>query len=190
MTTQSRKTKLALILVMAGAMVLVTSMFVIYRRGSEAVREIVVSAEPDADISISRVHHVATKEGRTEWKLDADSAYLMDQRARAVFESPTITFFTETQEPVQLTARKGAVQTDSNDLEMHGDVVLKSKDYRMETQTLNYKHSDRVFSSDVPVRVNGAEFDLQADSASFDLKTNTMTFNGNVRGSFGDGILL
>ena len=190
MSTHSRKTKTALILVMAGALALVGSIFVIYRRGSQEVREIVASAEPDADVSISRVHHVATKEGRTEWKLDADSAYLMDQRSQAVFESPTIIFFTEKREEVHLTAREGVVETDSNNIEVHGDVVLKSEDYRMETQTLNYKHADRVFFSNVPVRVNGADFDLQADSAFFDLKTNTMKFQGNVQGSFGDGISL
>lgn len=190
MTTRSRNIKLALVLVMGGALVLVTSMFVMYRRGSEEVKNIVASAKPDAEIAISRVRHVATKEGKTEWRLDADSAYLADQRAQAVFESPAITFFTADREEVYLTAREGVVETDSNNIQVHGDVVLKSEDYRVETQSLDYKHADRVFSSNVPVRINGAEFDLEADSASFDLKTNTMKFKGNIQGSFGDGISL
>ncbi len=190
MTAQSRKIKLALVLVMAGALVLVTSMFLMYRSGSDEVKNIVASAKPDAEIAISGVRHVATKKGKTEWRLDADSAYLVDQRAQAVFDSPAITFFTADREEVYLTAREGVVETDSNNIQVHGDVVLKSVNYRVETQSLDYKHADRVFTSNVPVRINGAEFDLEADSASFDLKTNTMKFKGNVQGSFGDGISL
>ncbi len=190
MTTKSRKIKTALVLVMAGAMVLVSSMFAMYRRGSEELQNIVGSAKPDAEIAISGVRHVATKEGSTEWRLDADSAYLVDQRAQAVFESPAITFFTADREEVYLTAREGVVETDSNNIRAHGDVVLEGENYRVETQSLDYTHADRVFSSGVPVRINGAEFDIEADSASFDLKTNTMIFKGNVQGSFGDGISL
>lgn len=190
MTKRSRNIKAALALVMVGALVVVISVFVMYRRGADEVRDMIASVQPGADISISSVQHVATRDGKTEWRLNADSAFLMDQKKEAVFESPSITFFTENRQQVHLTALEGSVMTDSNDIEVHGDVVLKSDEYRMETQKLNYQHEKRVFSANVPVHINGSEFDLQADSVSFDLKKNQAVFQGHVKGSFGEGISL
>jgi len=91
---------------------------------------------------------------------------------------------------VYLTADEGVLKTDSNDIELTGNVILKNENYRLKTENLCYNHRTRVFSSEVPVKITGAGFDLAADSVSFDLNTNKTVFEGSVKGNFRGNVTL
>ncbi|GBC62628.1 LPS export ABC transporter periplasmic protein L ptC [Desulfonema ishimotonii] len=190
-TGKSKKIRAALCLIIVLSLGGVWSVFAGYRRMMNSAGTMTAAVGDGADMAISRIHQTATRDGVTEWRLDAASASLINARAQAVFQTPSVTFFLEDQRQIVLTAQKGAVDTESNDINVTGQVVMKNGGYRLETDALRYRHDARIFLSDTPVKLTGKSFDLSADGASFDITSQQVVFKGNVKGTFvGNGITL
>jgi LPS export ABC transporter protein LptC len=91
-----------------------------------------------------------------------------------------VTFFLDDKSEIILAADKGILNTDSNDIEVSGNVVLKNKEYTLLTERLNYAHNKRVLYSTTPVTISGPSARLAADTISFDLNTKKVTLEGSV----------
>jgi len=175
------------IIVMLGVMITV---FTGYRRVMNEAESLVSSIQDGAGMAISCVRQTAVRNGVTQWCLDAVSAEYNNAEERAVFTGPSVTFFMEGREKIVMTAAKGMVQTDSNNISVSGDVVVKDDTYVLKTQRLNYDNAGQMFFTDVPVALTGTDFDLTADSASLDMKTQQAVLKGNVRGILSEDIEL
>ena len=144
---------------------------------SEPVPE---STEPDATLTIDKIHHTATRQGKKEWSLEAASANYIGKTSQMVLDDLEITFFLDDASEITLTADKGILNTESNDIEVSGNVVVISREYRLLTKNLNYAHEKRVLYSTAPVTISGPEAHLAADRISFDLNTKKVTLEGSV----------
>jgi LPS export ABC transporter protein LptC len=132
---------------------------------------------------VERVHQSATRDGRTEWRLDAASAQYRLPEKKVLLADIFVTFFTRDDQKVYLTARNGTVMAESHDMEAHGNVVIYNDAYRLETERMAYSHASRVITSDDPVRITGQAGDLAADSLTLDLNANRLVMKGHVRGT-------
>jgi LPS export ABC transporter protein LptC len=130
-----------------------------------------------------RIHQAATRDGRTEWSLDAASAQYLLPEKKVLLKDLFVTFFTQDGQKVYLTALNGMVKTDSHDMEAHDDVVVYNDLYRLETERMNYAQVSRLITSDTPVKITGQTGEVLADSLAMDLKTNKLGMKGNVRGT-------
>jgi LPS export ABC transporter protein LptC len=137
-----------------------------------------------ADASLTEIRHTAMKEGKKEWTLTAKSAHLIDRKNKTYIESPSIIFFLDSGEEVTLSAKRGVLAVDSNDLTVEGSVEIKHKDYIINAQKLYYIHEKRLIFSKLPVEIKGKIFHLVADRMTHDLTTNKSVFDGNVKGSY------
>lgn len=182
--------KIFLISVVVTILIAVTWIFISYRHPSDKSDKPVSLTQDKASVSIAKVHQTSTRNGIKEWTLDADSARYVNEDKRAIFQDISLTFFLKNKTEVRLTADEGVLKTDSNDIELSGNVILKNENYRLKTENLCYDHLTRVFSSTVPVKITGTGFDLAADSASFDLDTNKTVFKGSVNGNFFGNVTL
>lgn len=143
-----------------------------------------VSSDPGQEaMRVERVHQSATRDGRTEWSLDAATGQYRLSEKKVLLTDLFVTFFTRDDQKVYLTARHGTLMTDSHDMEAHGNVVIYNDAYRLETEKMTYSHGSRVIASDDPVKINGQAGDLTADSLTMDLKTNHLVMRGHVRGT-------
>jgi LPS export ABC transporter protein LptC/lipopolysaccharide transport protein LptA len=138
------------------------------------------SSEPDATLSIDKIHHTATRKGKKEWSLEAASAHYIGKAGQMVIDDLMVTFFLDDASEVTLTADRGILNTDSNDIEVTGNVVVTNGEYRLLTKKLNYAHEKRVLYSTAPVTISGPEAQLAADKLSFDLNTKKVTLEGSV----------
>ena len=96
-----------------------------------------------------------------------------------------VTFFLESGQEVQLTASDGLLNTESNDIEVSGEVSIKNRDYTLNTTSLHYQHENRIIFTTTPVVIErkiGGQ--LSADTLRLDLRTNKLLLRGNVRGFF------
>jgi LPS export ABC transporter protein LptC len=154
-----------------------------YRRLSP-LPELAVSANTGLEaVVVERVHQSATRDGRTEWSLDAATGQYRLSEKKIVLTDLFVTFFTRDDQKVYLTARHGTVMTESHDMEAHGNVVIYNDAYRLETEKMTYSHGSRVIASDDPVKINGQAGDLAADSLTMDLNANRLVMRGHVRGT-------
>lgn len=132
---------------------------------------------------VERVHQSATRDGRTEWSLDAATAQYRLSEKKVLLTDLNVTFFTRDDQKVYLTARHGTVMTDSHDMEARENVVIYNDAYRLEAEKMDYSHASRLITSDVPVKITGQAGDLAADSLRLDLNTNRLVMRGHVHGT-------
>jgi LPS export ABC transporter protein LptC len=137
-----------------------------------------------AAISIGEVHHTATRDGKTEWRLDAKTAEYAPGSGKVFFRDLTAVFYMRDNREITLTADRGVLEKDTNDIEVSGNVLVIDERFRLKTQRLAYEHGPKVIYTRQAVRVVSEAWDLEADSMSMDLDTQNMRFEGKVRGTF------
>lgn len=169
---------------------IVVIVFFQYRHILEKNDTLVSIVDNKSNVSIGRAHQTATRDGRKEWSLDAASADYMDKNNQAVFKDLSLTFFLKDNTEVYLTANQGILKTDSNDIEINGNVLVTNTSYKLRCENLYYAHKKRIIFSKVPVNIIGDSFELVADSMSLNLNTNRTLFEGKVKGTFSGGIKL
>ncbi len=185
-----KKLKLILLSVILIALGATIAVFVSHRRVLDKEENIVSGIQSKANISIGKAHQTATRNGIKEWSLNAASVNYIVKKNQAIFRNVSVTFYLKDKTEVYLTANKGILNTDSNNMELFGNVVVKNAKYRLKTENLHYKHNKRVIFSKVPVIITGAAFDFAADSMSLNLNTNNTMLGGKVEGTIDESVRL
>lgn len=142
----------------------------------------------DALMTLAKVHQIATKDGKVQWELDAESAQLEAKGGRMILTAPVVVFYMQDGTKVNLTAEKGILHTDSNDMEVTGNVRLHNDRYTLETETLVYQHKQHLLRSDAPVHIKSAGMALRADKMTYNLDENQAKFVGKVEGNLIDDL--
>lgn len=190
MVGKTKKYKIFLLAVIAVAVIITGVSFWEYRQVLNKSANIISSVQNKASITIGNFQQKSTKNGREEWSLNAGSAHFISEKKQVILENPSVVFFSKDGDSIYLTANHGILKTDSNDIEVRDNVVIKNKNYMLETENLQYDHKTNMFLSKFPVKITGPEFHLVAGSMSFDLNTNQAVFKGSVKGVFNDNITL
>jgi LPS export ABC transporter protein LptC len=164
--------------------------YIVFQQDSTVSESIPQSVEPDATLSIGKIHHTATRKGKKEWSLEAGSADYIGKTSQMVLKDLTVRFFIEDTGEITLAADKGILNTDSNDIEVSGNVVVINKQYKLLTERLNYANDKRVLYSTAPVTISGPAVHLKADTISFDLNTQKVTLEGSVETKLDNNVTL
>ena len=168
---------LAIILVTLGGVI---GIYIGFRQDSKIPETVPESVEPDATLSIGKIHQTATRKGKKEWSLEASSGHYIEKTNQMVLKDLKVVFFLKDESEVTLAADRGILETTSNDITVSGNVVVNNKDYKLLTEKLNYAHEQRVLYSSAPVTISGASAQLAANSLSFDLNSKKITMEGRV----------
>ncbi len=183
MALRSQKIKWTFAVIIGLAFIAVLWTFHQYRQTRGALQiPLPPEAATQAIMALSRVHQTATKDGHTQWELDAEAAELESGTGKMVLRAPKVNFFLEDGTKVNLTAKEGILYTSSNDMEVRGKVRIHNDRYTLTTETLTYAHNHRLLQADSAVRITGAAIDLKADAMQYDLNTNKAQFEGRVEG--------
>lgn len=135
---------------------------------------------------LAKIHQTATREGKVEWELDAESAQLETQSGRMILNMPTIEFHMQDEQKAYLTAELGVLDTHSNDMQVKGNVRLKNDRYTLLTEALAYNHKDRTLTTDKPIFIKSKAFNLRADKMTYNLNNNLAQFDGHVEGTLSE----
>ncbi len=157
-----------------------------YRGTGGTSQPIPVSDAGNADISLGHFEHTATCENRCEWRLIADGAQLNQGHHRLRLIRPNVTYFLTDGSSVTLSADTGKLNTETNDIEVSGHVVVHNDGYQMETSHMLYNHKENRLNADRPVRVKGPWADLSADAMTVDINSQIARFHGKVKGILRD----
>jgi LPS export ABC transporter protein LptC len=185
-----RKLKFFLISIIIILLGIIIAVFSVYRGILDEADGLKSAIQSAAKMSLGKVHHTATRDGVIEWSLDASSARLLDEKKQLILDDLSVVFYMKDGEKAYLTAEKGFLHTDSNNIEVVGNVVVKNNDYVLKTEKLNYENTRRILFSTIPVAISSDSEKLTADSISFDLNTKKTVLEGNVRGTFSENINL
>ncbi|MBN1932156.1 MAG: LPS export ABC transporter periplasmic protein LptC [Desulfobacterales bacterium] len=182
--------KILLLFTIIVTCVIILSVFINYRHILNKPGNIIPSIQKGVNISINQLRHTATRNGMTEWSLEAKSAQLIDSKKEAFLQNISLTFFLDNGEKIYLTANQGVLKTDSNDIEVSGNIMIKNNKYRLKTENLHYEYGRRIIFTNAPVEIFGVSFNLMADSMVFNFNTNKILLEGSVNGNFSKNIKL
>lgn len=138
----------------------------------------------DKDVTLNHIHHVATRDGVKQWILDAESAQYEKAANKSVFKDVSATFFLKGGRTIHLTSRDGVLLTDTTDMEVSGDVVVRSGPYELNTEKLHYDHKGRSIYTDAPIFVKGEGIYLTGHSMNFYFNTEQALAGGGVEAVF------
>jgi LPS export ABC transporter protein LptC len=188
MTTKYKKPKklkiflIATIFVMLGGVI---GIYIGFKPETQITESIPQSVEPDAALSIGKIHQTATRNGKKEWSLEADSADYIEKNNQMILKDLKVVFFLKDNSEINLKADQGILEIDSNDIEVSGNVVLKNNEYRLATEKLMYANDRRMLYSKVPATIFSTSIQLTADSMTFDLNLKKLTLEGSVETTIG-----
>lgn len=160
-----------------------------YHRLREEPRALLSVLPKNSHVSLNRIHHVATRDGVKEWMLDAESAQYQKTGNKTVFKDVSVTFFLQDGKTVHLTSRDGVLLTDTKNMEVWGDVVVRSGPYELSTDKLRYEYKTQSISTDTPIVIKGNRMNLTGGSMTFRLQTEEIVVWSKVKAVF-EGLTL
>lgn len=179
-----RKLKIVLLVVIGLVLATVVAVFVGYRRVVSAPELVIDSLKSGADMSIGKIHQTSTRDGRLEWSLDASSAHYIENKKAVVFKDISVIFYLKDNQKVFLTADSGTLNTASNNIAVSGNVVIQNQDYKMTTERLKYRHTERLIIAKKRINISSSAGKIAADALRFDLNTNDVELTGDVQSLF------
>ena len=177
---KTKKLSLFLLIVILLSVGTVVSVFIGYRQVSNAPEMLLSSIKEGANLSLGKIRQTATRDGKKEWSLEADSANYMEAENKVDLKNLSVVYFLEDNREVYLKADQGILQTDTNDIEFSGNVVIRNEDYQLRTKRLSYEHERRLIFTKDPVQISGEDVQLSAKSLEYDLNLNKIILAGNV----------
>jgi len=138
----------------------------------------------NSDGSLNNIHHVATRDGVKEWTLDAESVRYKKSENKSILKGVTITFFLKNGESVQVTGDDGVFLTDTKNMEISGNVVVRNGSNEMKTERLRYDHKNRSVFTDTPIAVQGDGIRLRGNNMAFSFGSEQATVSGDVDAVF------
>ena len=177
---KTKKLSIFLLIVILLSVGMVVSVFIGYRQVSNAPEMLLSSIKEGANLSLGKIRQTATRDGNKEWSLEADSANYMEAENKVDLKNLSVIYFLKDNREVYLTADRGILQTDTNDIEFSGNVVVRNEAYEMKTEHLNYEHGRRIIICDQSIRIRGQGAELTAESAKYDLNADKIVLKRNV----------
>ena len=172
---------------------LLSGIIIIFIRYNVSKKDI-KSPEPpentDATFSLKNFHHIATQNGIKKWKLEASSASVYAKQDLASLKDISVTFYMidSNNQNITLTADDGLLNTKTNNISVNGNIIVKTEEYILKTENLNYVHHSHIINVNEPFEIIGSSVMLKADSMTYDINAELIKCNGNVEGSFLENI--
>jgi lipopolysaccharide export system protein LptC len=183
-----KKLKFLLVGLVAAAAVALAGGFALHRWVFSKPEVLLTALDDTAQLTLKKIHQTATRGGITEWSLDADSARYLDESRQLLLENLAVEFFMDDGTRMLLTADRGTLQTETNDITVRENVRVTSEDLALWTEALDYDHHQRLLTSQAKVRITRRGSEITADTFSYDLNTRQAVLDGNVRGAFRENV--
>lgn len=166
-----------LILLLAGSLI-----FVVGRNfRKETPGEILETISRNVDLSLQKIDYTETRDGVRRWSLQADSAAHNLAEGAARLEDVTLTFYDSGGGDITLTADLGELNTESREVKVSGDVVIRSsKGYVLHTDHLHYQDAKRMVKTDASVRLVAPGFEVVGTGLQLNVETHAMALLSRV----------
>jgi LPS export ABC transporter protein LptC len=116
-------------------------------------------AKKGIDLIMRRVRLIEKKGGQKEWELVAKRAEFSKTENKINMEDIKATFYPVNRKPVTISSKKGIVNNENKNIELSGDVFIKSDDgLKLNTENLTWVASKRILETDDFVEITGGRF--------------------------------
>lgn len=154
-----------------------------------APEDLVASLPRNVDLSLREIHYTETREGVRRWTLIADSAAHSAGEGSTRIENIRMTFYNvQGHGDIALTAREGTLTTGTREVDLHGDVVVRSpKGYSLYTDRLHYREAERQIRTDAPVRIVSSAMEVTGKGMRLDVESHAFALLADVKARWSGG---
>lgn len=142
------------------------------------------------DLQIQDFHYTEVGDSGLAWEINADRARYIKGEAVTLFENITAKVILSNGGGYTLTGKNGSLHTDTNDMDIEGDVVVVSDGGgRFETASLHYTHNagnGRLHTKDA-VQMTRPGTDVRGVGMNISLKRREATLLSGVRATIESG---
>lgn len=147
-----------------------------------------IKIDSDASLVLNSMQHTSTKNGVKEWTLEATSAKVLKNEAKAILMDISILFFLKNGGQVDVNATRGYINTKESNIDLFDNVVVKYGGSIMKTDQLHYDRKSHIIYSNAHVTVTNKNSVLKSDTMKIDLNNNTLALKGNVYAILSDSL--
>jgi LPS export ABC transporter protein LptC len=158
----------------------IVAIFLWYRTAQKRAETLLTPLPKDGNMVLNDIHHESTKHGVKEWAIDAGRAVYLNAENKVLFDNISTTFFLKDGETVLLTGRRGVLNTETQDMEITGNVVARGKGYEVSTEALSYLHQERIIYSTAPFSLLGGTIRLAGHGLQFDFTSGKLNVQEKV----------
>lgn len=137
----------------------------------------------EIDLALQDLHYTQNEDGQRRWTLDADKAEYLKESSTARLEAVNLTYYrTQSFGDVHVKAERGALDQDSRELDVWGDVVLTTeRQEQFFTDRLHYSDQQRRLSTEDNVRIVTPRLELTGTGMQVDIDSGYLIVKNNVR---------
>jgi LPS export ABC transporter protein LptC len=140
---------------------------------------------PGVDMRLDKVHYEQIdQDGRREWELFAKAAQYEKDNKKVALSSINVSFFSKEGAVYKLSADRGELCTESQDVSLTGNVVAETAEgYSIRTDSIKYVARDRKVSTADPVSVSSKEMVMTGRGMVIDLEAEKLYILEEVKAS-------
>ncbi len=152
--------------------------------------EIVKTEDRSIGVKMSGIHYSSTRDGKTEWVLDAKSATTFKMGEKTIFDTVRLVFFASDASTYKLTAKEGRVDESTGEVRVEGDVRVTSMDgtYSLKTERLDYSSELKSFSTDDAVSIVAGGMDVTGIGLMIDIDKGLLKIDKEIRAVLNDAL--
>ena len=165
-----------LFLAMAGAVI---AIFVGLKMRSAGEALPAIAAEvtsEDGNLTLKNFEYRDVKQGNSRWTVWADTATYFEERKETELDQVSAVFFLKKGGQVDLVGDKGVLHTDTNNMEIHGNVgVTFGKGYKLTTDRLFYDRDKKLIYTDAQVVFTGPRITTKGRGMRFEIEKKSVS---------------
>ncbi len=195
MTAQKKINRLRLfLLIIIGGFIIALST-VIYinvklRRLVKKPQNIIKLSKNIPDLRLENVHYEKTKNGEIEWEISAKVAHHYQGKDLLTLDEVKMFYYGDKKRTVIILGREGRIKPSTKDVELLGDVTIKSSDgYLLKTNSLKYFSKTSTITTGDRVTIQGKRFSLTGVGMELNVKQNRMSILHAVHTTINENIL-
>lgn len=136
----------------------------------------------DSEIILDKVRYIEAKDGKIEWRLEADSASYLRKEDVTVFKNVRVEFYSKNGRVYTMTGAEGRFDGVSKDMEVFSNVLVVSDDgYSLKTNSLKYNSSERRISTKDKISLTSSNMNIDGVGLIIYIDKGSLTVLDDVR---------
>lgn len=168
----------------AGGILIFLAFLVFFFGLKETPKESLPSMKDWADVSLSRVSFVQSKNGEKEWGLTAEKAQLFEKDQTALLKKISVEMKTHQGSGFTVSGDSGTMDMEGKNFliqqEKNPVVIAWGKGYTIRTSALRFSSKEKSITSDHEIKMTGAGISMRGDGLNIFLDRSELAILGNV----------
>ena len=135
----------------------------------------------NADMQLGSAHFTQSEEGVKKWDLVADDVKYFKGNDQMLLTGLKVSYFSEQNEPVVIESKEGRFNSKSGDIEVFGDVIVRSADGdTLSTDVLKYSSDSELVTTDEEITLKSGSTTIKGKGLTMDIKNNRVVIKSDV----------